>query len=70
MKQKVRAQDQNLGVKVGAAICEAILDMQPDGVLDVFHRLFVRVPLAIATLKRGARDEIALRVAFDDDGKG
>ena len=43
--------------------------MQANGVFDVLYRLFVTVSLAVATLKRGAGDEIAVGVGFHDDGK-
>ena len=43
--------------------------MQADGVFDIFNRLFVTVSLAVATLKRGAGDEIAVGVGFHDDRK-
>src|SRR3989442_299651 len=43
--------------------------MQADGVFDVLYRLFVAVSLAVATLKRGAGDEIAVGVGFHDDRK-
>ncbi len=43
--------------------------MQADGVFDIFNRLFVTISLAVATLKGGAGDEIAVGVGFDDDRK-
>jgi hypothetical protein len=51
------------------AVCDAVLDMKADGVLDILDRFFVGLPLAITSLKRGARNEVAVRIPFYDDGK-
>ena len=43
--------------------------MEADGIFNILNGLFVAVPLAVATLERGARDKIAVGVRFDDDRK-
>ncbi len=48
---------------------KAVLDVKPDGVFDVFNRLFVCVPLAVAALEGRTRNVISVRVGFDKDGK-
>src|SRR5712692_5080647 len=57
----------NLGnlLAVGKAVCY----VQLDGIFDVLDSFFVRVALAVATLERGAGNEKAVGVRFDDDGK-
>src|SRR5713226_7831253 len=48
---------------------QAVLDVQPDGVFDVFNGLFVCVPLAVAALQHRARNEITIGVSFYHGGK-
>jgi len=43
--------------------------VQFDGILNVFDGPFVRFALTVAALKRGAGNEKAIGVRFDDDGK-
>ena len=43
--------------------------MEANGIFNILDRLFVGIPLAVATLKRRARDKIPIGVAFDDDRK-
>jgi len=43
--------------------------MQAHGILDVRHSLFVRLALAVTPLKRGAGDEVAIRVTLQDQRK-
>ena len=50
------------------AVGDAVVNVQADGVLDVLHRLFVGVALAIATLKHGAGNEAAVRISLNGDG--
>ena len=52
-----------------ALIAQSNQSMEADGVFDIFNRLFVTISLAVATLKGGAGDEIAVGVGFDDDRK-
>jgi len=49
------------------AIGEPVFDVQPDGILDIFDGLFVAVSLAVATLEGRARNEVTVRVGFDND---
>lgn len=51
------------------AVGEAILDVQPDSILDVGYRFFVGVSLAVAALQRRAGNKIAVRVTLKNDGK-
>jgi hypothetical protein len=51
------------------AVGDAVFDLKADGVLDILDRLFIGLPLAITSLKRGARNEVAVRIPFYDDGK-
>jgi hypothetical protein len=46
---------------------EAVLDVQPDGILDVLHRLFVAVALAVAALQRRTGYKVSVRVGFDNN---
>ena len=49
------------------SIGEAVLDLQPDGVLDVLHRLFVAVVLAVAALQRRTGHGVSFRVGLDNN---
>jgi hypothetical protein len=51
------------------AVGDSVFDMETDGVLDVCDRLFLRVSLAVTPVWRGARNKVALRIAFHDDRK-
>jgi hypothetical protein len=51
------------------AVREAVLDVQANSVLDVVESLFVGISLAVATLQRWTRNEIAVGVRFDNDRK-
>jgi len=53
----------------GRVTLHAVLDMQPHSIFDIRHGLFVRVPLAVTPLERGAGDEIAIFVNFQYHGK-
>ncbi len=46
------------------AACKAILDMQPDRILDVLHGFFVRISLAVTTLKPRTGNKVAVGVSF------
>jgi hypothetical protein len=48
---------------------KTILKVQTNRVFDIFYGHFVRVPLAVAALKRRARNKVAIGVIFYDDGK-
>lgn len=48
------------GSGIFLAIRTTIFDVQPDGIFDVFHGLFVGVSLAVAALKRRAGNKIAV----------
>jgi hypothetical protein len=52
------------------AVSDAVFDVQADGVLDVLNGFLVGAPLTVTTLKRRARDEIAVRISLYDDRKG
>ncbi len=52
------------------AVGQPVCDMQFNGVLDVLDSFLVRVALAVAALKRGTGNEVAIGVRFDDDRKG
>ena len=41
---------------------ETILNMQANRILDVFYGFFVRISLAVTSLKRGAGHKVAVRV--------
>jgi hypothetical protein len=51
------------------ALGQAVLDVQLNGVLNVLDGFLVRVALAVAALKRGTGNEVAIGVRFDDDRK-
>jgi hypothetical protein len=51
------------------ALGQPILDVQLNGVLNVLDGFLVRVALAVAALKRGTRNEVAIGVRFDDNRK-
>jgi len=48
---------------------QPVFYVQLNGILDVLDSFFVRAALAVATLERGAGNEKAIGVRFDDDGK-
>jgi hypothetical protein len=50
-------------------IGKAVRYVQLDGILDVLDSFFVGVALAITALERGAGNEEAIGVRFDDDRK-
>jgi hypothetical protein len=51
------------------AVSDTVFDVQSNGVLDVRDGLFVAVSLAIAALERRARNEVTVRICFDNDRK-
>lgn len=51
------------------AVGQPVLDVQPDGILDVVDSFFVRFALTVATLERRAGNETAIGVCFNDDRK-
>ena len=51
------------------AICEAILYVQADRILDVLDGFRIGITLAVAALKRRAGNEVAVRVRLYDDRK-
>jgi hypothetical protein len=48
---------------------KTIFDVQPNGVLTVLHGFLVGISLGVAALKSGTGNEVAVGVAFNDDGK-
>lgn len=51
------------------AVSKAVFDVQSNGVFDVLNGLFVCVPLAVAALKCGTGNEVAVRIGLNDDGE-
>src|SRR5271157_295143 len=51
--------------RVSWSLRDPVLNVQPDGVLNILHRLFVAFSLAVATLQRRAGHEVSVRVGFD-----
>jgi len=50
-------------------ICEAILYVQADRILDVLDGFLIAITLAVAALKRRAGNEVTVRVRLYDDRK-
>jgi len=48
---------------------QPVLNVQPNGILDIFDGLLVSFSLPVTALGRGTGDEVAVLVALDDDGK-
>jgi len=63
-----RKADGDLGNLFAAG--EPVFYVQPDGILDVVDRFFVRFTLTVTTLQRRAGNEKAIGVCFNDDWKG
>ena len=49
------------------AVGNAVFNVQSNGVLDGLDSLFVAVSLATASLERRARNEVTVRICFDND---